>query len=433
MTSFAVDVAVAFRRGSARDERSQFSSMGVGCDQLMRGLGTSISDSIVGHRAAFEERCTRHATPGSPETHAAFKITRDESDPKARWVNGTPEYSFGISGLRKLFPGARFIHLLRNCEDVVPSMVQLDRLAGTKLVANEQEGYELWMQFVRACVEGEEAYGPEVVCRLLHEDLVREPEKSIRRILDFIGEPFAPACLEPLVKRINSSRLAAEAIESDPPADPAVVREARELWNALREALPPTAPSAEAAALLEEQFERQVDYFYELDTRYARAQQAHKKLEEEFAERTEWALRLEQEVAQRSAQILQLEDEFTKRTEWALRLDQEVAQKSAQILQLQEEFAERTEWVLRLDQEVAQKSARILHLQEELSDRAKWTASLAEEIARKDALILELQKKFEERTAWGPRHQAEVERKDTPVLDPPLPGQTPPPFEPGEA
>jgi Sulfotransferase family len=397
MVPFAVDVAVAFRRGSARGERSQFSSMGICRDRLMSDLGACINQSIIGHRSAFEERARQRAGPGSAETHAAFKIARDESDPKTRWVNGTPEYSLGISGLRKLFPGARFIHLLRNCEDVVPSIVHLECLAGTKLVANEQEAYELWIQFVQACVESEKAYGPEVVCRLLYEDLVREPEKSIRRILDFIGEPFAPVCLEPLVKRINSSRVASGVIGNDAPADPAVVREARDLWNALREAPSLVVPSPEAAARLEEQFERRVDYVYKLDTHYERAQEVHKKLAEEFAERTEWALHLEQEVAQKNAQVLRLREEFAERTEWALRLDQEVAQKSAQILRLQEEFDERTEWALHLDQEVAEKTAQILQFQEELSDRAKWAANLAEEVERKDALILALQKKCEGR------------------------------------
>jgi hypothetical protein len=371
MMDFAVDVAVAFRRGSARDKRSQLASMGIGRDGLMSDLGACISRSIVDHRFSFEERALDHARSGGPEIHAAFQIARDESDPKARWVNGTPEYSFGITGLRKLFPGARFIHLLRNCEDVAPSMVQLERLAGTKLVANEQEGYELWMRCVQACVEAEEAYGPEVICRLLHDELVQEREKSIRRILDFIREPFAPACLEPLGKRINSSRLAGDAIEKDSTADPAVVQEARDFWNALRNAQPPKAASQEVAARLEEQFERRVDFVYELAGSYRQAKEVYKKLNEEFAERTEWALRLEQEVAQKSAQILNLQKEFTERTEWALRLNQEVEEKDAQIL----------------------------HLQEELSGRTKWATSLNEEVARKDAFILELQKKFEERTA----------------------------------
>lgn len=345
MMPFAVDVAVAFRRGSARKERSQFSAMGISRDRLMSDLGTRITELIVGHRLVVEERAKQRAGLGSPEIHEAFKIARDESDPKARWVDGTPEYSLGISGLRKLFPGARFIHILRNCEDAALSMVQLGRLTGTKVAANKQEGCQLWMRFVQACVEAEKAYGPEEVCRLLHEDLVREPENSIRRILDFTGEPFAPVCLEPLGQRINSSRTTTETIESDEPTDPAVVQEARDLWHALRDAPPFLAPSPEVAARLEEQFERRVDDVYNLETNYAQAQEVHQKLAEAYDDRTEWALRLEQELAQKAAQILQL--------------------------------------------------------QEELSDLARKAPTLAEEVARKDALILELQRKLDRESLRG--------------------------------
>src|ERR1700730_15093681 len=76
MMPFAIDVAVAFRRGSARGERSQFSSLGICRDRLMSDLGTCINHSIIGHRFAFEERARRHARPSSSEIHAAFKITR---------------------------------------------------------------------------------------------------------------------------------------------------------------------------------------------------------------------------------------------------------------------------------------------------------------------------------------------------------------------
>lgn len=339
MAPFAVDVAVAFRRGSARGERSQFSAMGIDRDRLMSDLGACIDDSIVGHRAAYEERITQRATPDAPGNHEAFKISRDESEPKGRWVNGTPEYSLGLGGLRELFPDARFVHLLRNCDDVVPSLVQLDRLAGTKQVSNEQEAYELWMQFVRACVEAEQAWGPEVVCRLRHEDLVREPEASIRRILDFIGEPFDQACLEPLAKRINSSRGTAEEAVSDPPADPAVVREAQQLWEELRTTPPAAVRCEDAAARLDDSFEQRVDYIHELDTRYARAQRAHIRLEKEFVARSEWAANLEGQVKEKSALILQMQEEFDDRTAWALRLKEEVQHKDELIDELERRLA----------------------------------------------------------------------------------------------
>ena len=36
---------------------------------------------------------------------------------------------------------------------------------------------------------------PEPVHRVIHEDLVDNPEKEVRDLLDFLGLPFDPACL----------------------------------------------------------------------------------------------------------------------------------------------------------------------------------------------------------------------------------------------
>jgi hypothetical protein len=314
MAPFAIDVAVAFRRGSSRGERSQFSSMEMQRDQFMQNIGACINLSILGQRRAFEDRRAQQAKLGGSDDHAAFKIARDKSDPKSRWVNGTPEYSLGINGLRKLFPAAQFIHLVRNSEPVVASMLNFDRVAGIRLVETEEEGYRYWLACVRACVTAESAYGPDTVCRIFHEDLVQEPEMSIRRILDFLGEPFASSCLEPLAKRINSSRVVAGEAKPEPATDPDVIKEARELWKTLRQNPPPSAPLSEAAALVEEQFEHRVDYVHDLDAQYAKAQQAHQKLQREFVERTDWALHLSKENAEKSRQILELQKALSELT-----------------------------------------------------------------------------------------------------------------------
>ncbi|MGI8956685.1 MAG: sulfotransferase family protein, partial [Chthoniobacterales bacterium] len=286
--TFAVDLAVAFRRGSARGERSQFSSMGIERDQFMQEIGAAINVSILRHRHAFEDRRLRLANPDSPENHAAFKISRDRSDLKSRWVNGTPEYSRGIGGLRKLFPAARFIHLVRDCDLVAPSMLHFDRVAGKRLVETEEQAYQYWLVCVRACVTAETAFGPEIGCRIFLEDLIRKPKESIRRILSFIGEPFAATCLEPLTKRINSSNVAAEEAQRSPAAHLPVI-EARELWKTLRENPPPEAPQRTAAGLIEEEFELRVDYAHDVDAEYAKKCKAHEALQLEFDERSEWA------------------------------------------------------------------------------------------------------------------------------------------------
>lgn len=392
MVPFSVDLAVAFRRGSARGERSHLFSMGIKRDQFMQEIGSSINASIAAHREAFEDRRRKAARPDNPENHPAFRISRDQSDPKSRWVNGTPEYSFGIGGLRKLFPAAHFIHLVRHPDLVVPSMLNFDRVSGVRLAETEEGGYERWQAYVTACLMAENAYGALKVCRIFHEDMVREPDSSLGRILDFIGEPFDPVCLEPLVKRINSSKVQAAELVRERTADSPARSEAHALWKTLRENPPRSEPQPHAAALMEEQFEERVEYVHDLDARCARARQAHLKLQKEFEDRTQWGMRLHKEVEEKGKRILQLQCEVAERTQWAMRLHKEFEEKDKRILQLQDELADRTKWAHDLSEEVARHDEVIFQLQKEFAERTKWALDLQAECDRKDALILELQK-----------------------------------------
>src|SRR5207244_4727258 len=108
---------------------------------------------------------------------------RSESNPKTRWADGTPEYSLHIYGLRKLFPDALFVHLFRDVSAVVRSMLNFHRVAGTHLVANEEEAYRYWLRTVRACLKAERAYRPGVVYRMPYAALVEHPERGMSRLL----------------------------------------------------------------------------------------------------------------------------------------------------------------------------------------------------------------------------------------------------------
>jgi hypothetical protein len=342
LVDFAVDLAVGFKKGSRRGPRSQVSSMGMSRERLMEDVGRSLNQTILSYIAQFEELCMKAAEQDASGIHPGFKIARTQTDPKTRWADGTPEYSTGINALRKLFPQARFIHLLRNVDDVVRSMVHFDRVAGTKLVESETEGYNEWLRMTRACLEAEKAYGPTVVKRLHYDELITDPEKLLRSALEFVGEAFCSTCLEPLAKRINSSRVPTDAPESGLLAGPAVVSEARELWNKLRETPPPLAPSIDVASRLDEAFEQRVEYIHDLDAEHNKAQQILEDLQKELQERAEWTLRLDQEIVQKNLRILQLQEELSESTKWATDLAQEVERKDVYILQLQKEFEERT-------------------------------------------------------------------------------------------
>src|SRR6516225_7677692 len=201
---FAIDVALAYRIGAARDYFSILSAMDIPNDELFAAFGRSINDLILSHRTDLERKrfAKRIELKLDPRW---IKAASTAAGAKTRWVDGTPEYSFHIHGLRKLFPQALFVNLVRDVRAVVRSMINFHRVTGIQLVANEEEAYRYWMRTVSACLLAERAYGPARLHRVRYTDLIEHPEPTMRSLLDFIGEPYAEKCLEPLEIRINSS------------------------------------------------------------------------------------------------------------------------------------------------------------------------------------------------------------------------------------
>ncbi len=305
MMDFAIQLAVAFRRGTARGERSMFSSMGISRQELMTEMGALTHRLILEHRRTFEARRANDGTRDSSQVHEAFQVSRIPSDPKQRWVDGTPEYSFGMIGLHKLFPEARFIHIVRDCDEVVGSM--LNFTGGYKLAEDENDAYRVWMRYVGACIDAERGLGPEIACHVFHDDLVRNPEALMRQLLDFLSEPYVSACVQPLVKRINSSPPpAAIRANSDRSLDPKLLQEARGFWSMVRTGGTSSGSSSDTAIRLEKAFERRVEYFDLLDARHVEAQQVVERLQRQLDERTASALRLDAELGEARKQLFGL-------------------------------------------------------------------------------------------------------------------------------
>src|SRR5438128_8067605 len=253
---FAVNVAIGHEIGSARGERSQLSTLGIRRDDFMAHFGKSINDLILSHLRQVEITSRSAALRDSSQVHEGFQIARSQSDPKSRWVDGTPEYSFYICGLRKLFPRAQFIHIVRDVESVVRSLLNFDRTGEGSLVANEQEAYNYWLRTVNACLEAERAYGPRVVFRLRYSDLVDTPEAALRSLFNFLSEPFAAECLTPLEKRINSSNVPADFKIGDPETDPSLVERAMRLSAEVEKTPQPPEASPGASDELEAAFNK---------------------------------------------------------------------------------------------------------------------------------------------------------------------------------
>ena len=239
MGDFAVNVAVAHQIGSARGDLSILSAMDIRDDEFFAAFGRSINELVVGHRRHLEINRENSNSP-SKVNQRWLEATSMAAGPKTRWVDGTPEYSLHICGLRKLFPQARFVHVFRDVDAVVRSMVNFHRATGIQLVANEEDAYKYWLRTVRACLKAEEAYGPHVVYRLRYTTLVENPESALCSLLDFLGEPYSAKCLEPLSQRINSSNVPPDFRSDDPATDPAIVEQARRLSAEIEETPQPS-------------------------------------------------------------------------------------------------------------------------------------------------------------------------------------------------
>ena len=288
--NLTIALGICYQTKIGLSAESLWTALDVQKGEFFSGFGQTINDLILRHKVDLERRRWQEAA--GPNVSPDRFVT--EQSAKARWVDGTPEYSFHIYGLRQLFPDARFIHIVRDVTSVVRSMLNFHRLAGVKLVANEQEAYDRWYRAVSACLLAEEAYGPRIIFRLQYSELVNEPDVSLRALLDFLGEPYAAECLLPLRERINSSNVPADFKLGDPDSDPEIIERAIRLNAEISTSPQPSASSAIAADKLDTEFKQRVQYVAALDNAYAtahaeyakanaRAERLAKKLEDKRA------------------------------------------------------------------------------------------------------------------------------------------------------
>ncbi len=294
MGEFAINVAIAHQIGRARDDYSVLSAMEIGSEEFFATFGQTINDLILRHRKDLETK--RETRSKELKIDARWlEATSTSAGPKGRWVDGTPEYSLYICGLRKLFPNAVFIHIFRDVHTVVRSMLNFHRLAGVQLVPNEQEAYGYWLRTVSACLDAERAYGPNVVYRIRYADLMNNAELAMRSLLGFLEEPFTAKCLEPLTERINSSEVPPDYRSNDPATDPAIVQAAQRLSDEIENSRQPTESSQAAANKMEQAFSKRVEYVATLDRAF---QTTKSKLESTNAELRQQIENLRNQLAQ---------------------------------------------------------------------------------------------------------------------------------------
>ena len=139
----------------------------------------------------FRSRVSRLSVPRLRDLAEVVYRSHGEAAGKARWGDKTPPYIEIVPQLARMYPQARFIHLVRDGRDVARSFQSRGWVGSEWLHDNGRE----WLRAMECYWRLMRSELRERILLIYYEDLVREPEETLRKICHFIGEAFEPQML----------------------------------------------------------------------------------------------------------------------------------------------------------------------------------------------------------------------------------------------
>ena len=138
---------------------------------------------------------------------------------KARWGDKTPLYMQHLDLLERLFPDARFVHLIRDGRDAALSFLSVPAGLMTEGWGHPQDaaGFACqWATEVASARELGARVGGQRYRELRYEALVADPEGELRAVCSFAGLEYDPAMLD-YVGQTDSARKAHQQRLNEPP------------------------------------------------------------------------------------------------------------------------------------------------------------------------------------------------------------------------
>ena len=108
---------------------------------------------------------------------------------KRRWADKTPQSIHALEGIWRLFPTARFVHVIRDGRDVACSIIPQNWGPNNVTDAAKRWVECIWKGVVHR--KDEQRY-----TEVRYEALATDPEPILRRLTEWIGEEFDSAMLE---------------------------------------------------------------------------------------------------------------------------------------------------------------------------------------------------------------------------------------------
>ena len=162
--------------------------------------------------------------PGSDAWFEAFCRLQAQARGKERWGEKTPRHVFRVPEILERWPAARIVCMIRDPRDVLCSYHSFARAAhrerrrtsdqwqawaeaDRRRIARSQNSALLallWRSAARASLAAVARFGEQRISLLRYEDLVREPERSLRVLAEKLALRFDASILE-RVPQMNSS------------------------------------------------------------------------------------------------------------------------------------------------------------------------------------------------------------------------------------
>lgn len=121
---------------------------------------------------------------------AAYRAYAQERE-KSCWGDKTPRYVESIPLLARLFPTAKFVHQVRDGRNVALSYADVP--FGPK---NVGKAATLWARRVVAGIRDGRPLGPTRYMELRYEDLVVDPDRSVKALCSFLDVRYDPGMLD---------------------------------------------------------------------------------------------------------------------------------------------------------------------------------------------------------------------------------------------
>lgn len=122
------------------------------------------------------------------EVYKTYQKERNEEN--RIWGDKTPVNTFFIDKIYRVFPDSKYIHILREPKDVACSYIK----AG--LCENYRQAAEDWKLSVEKALSLKKALSPEQFFQIRYEELVQDPENTLKKIALFLNIPYSDSMLE---------------------------------------------------------------------------------------------------------------------------------------------------------------------------------------------------------------------------------------------